>query len=324
MSLNDIRARAAKGIKGDVAEPFVPEAHGVKRPMSSPGAMAMLSPELDRLRDRNTELQASYGKPLQLRLDSLVSPVGRRRSLSDEQFAELTENLRRNPLITPITVRAIEDHKFEVVSGNNRVAAYRDLGRTEIEGFIKEFEPNTEDRAAFFANLLQPSLSSFERYLGFKAELERTGLTQREISKQAGVSESNVSDLLAFDQLPAELIAILRTQVQALSAKGARLFIGAIEQGCDVAVAEAALNALARSEITEKEAVKRIRSNLSVGKKSVDLVRRTMYRAGNADRCEMVCRNSEIRLSFKVDADRQWIEAEVERLLRQRYSTKAK
>lgn len=320
MSLNDIRARAAKGIRGEVSEPFAADTHTPKRPMSSPGAMAMLSPELDRLRDRNTVLEASAGKPLLLRLESLVSPVGRRRSLTADQFAELTENLRHNPLITPITVRALADGRYEVVAGNNRVEAYRDLGRTEIEAFVKDFESDTEDRAAFFANLLQPSLSAFEKYAGVKGELQRTGLSQRQIAKQAGIAESTVSEWLLFDQLPEPLIAVLRANAHVLSPNGAKKFALALKDGIDVARAVEVLTDMASTNMSEKDAVKRLQENGKSLKDDAQSVKRSVFRSGKASRCELVSRKLDLRLTFKEEADRQWIEGEVQSLLRGKYS----
>jgi ParB family chromosome partitioning protein len=49
---------------------------------------------------------------------------GRKRSLSEQEFAELKANLATFPLINPVTIRALKEGGFELVAGHNRVEAY--------------------------------------------------------------------------------------------------------------------------------------------------------------------------------------------------------
>lgn len=204
------------------------------------------------------------------------------------------------------------------------MVVYRDFVHAEMENFIKVLAPKTEDRAAFFANLLQPSLSAFERYVGFKAALERTGLSQRDIAKQAGIPASTVSHLLCLDRLPEQLLAILRIHPLILTSYGANELALALKEGCTIERAEELLNELATTGMSEKEARKRLQNHRELNNGDVQLVRRLALRSGNAIRCKLQSAKLDLRLTFKDESECRWAEREIARLLREKYPDKVK
>lgn len=127
--------------------------------------------------------------------------AGRKRLLSDQEFAELKGNLDAFPLINPITIRTRDQGGYELISGHNRVQAYVELGRTEIEANVLDLTEIQILPAAFYSNLLAPSLSDYEKYLGFKQLQEATGKTQADLALESGVSKTAISNLFAFDGL---------------------------------------------------------------------------------------------------------------------------
>ena len=188
------------------------------RPITSPGAVALMRPLIDELtarakgaeeREADLKAQLANAGPREVALDQLIEVPGRRRRLAVEEFEELKANLEHNPLIHPIAVRARGENQFEIVSGHNRVDAYRALGRQTIAISVVQVAEPEIDRAAFFANLLQPTLPPYEKFLGFRAEQVRTGSSQKDLAQAAGVAPDVVSRLLACADLSAEVHAIL-------------------------------------------------------------------------------------------------------------------
>ena len=157
-----------------------------------------------------------------VKISDLHEVSGRKRTLTDEDFAQLKANLRLNPLVSPIVVRPRAEGGFELVSGHNRVQAYRELGRTEIEAQIREFKDDDIFEASFYSNLISSPLSDFEKFLGFKKIQELTGKTQKELAVRAGVSETQISFIFSFSQLPKNALDLLAKKPNSLGASSAQ------------------------------------------------------------------------------------------------------
>jgi ParB family chromosome partitioning protein len=106
-----------------------------------------------------------------------------------------------------------------VVSGENRLQAYRDMGRATIPVTVLQLAEEQVERAAFFANLITQELSDYERWQGFKREQEATGMSQSELARLAGVSDQLVSDLFAFSRLPKAALEEIGAHPQRIGVK---------------------------------------------------------------------------------------------------------
>src|SRR6478609_7953555 len=111
-----------------------PQKTNDSEPRTSPGRLMDAQNRINSAHARIKELETQLAEKaaLEVSLDSLVEVNGRRRKLTQEQFQELKNNLAQHALATPILVRALPDGRFEIVAGHNRVAAYRELGRSTI------------------------------------------------------------------------------------------------------------------------------------------------------------------------------------------------
>jgi ParB family chromosome partitioning protein len=167
---------------------------------------------------RALEAELAKRLPLELPLELIDSVPGRRRRLTQEQFDELRENLRVNPLVHPITVRRKDDGRYEVVSGENRLAAYRELGKAVIAVSVLDVGEHVAERAAFYANLIAHDLPDFEKFKGFQREQQATGASLAEMARLAGVHKASIGRLFAFSRLPAEALAELEQRPDAMGA----------------------------------------------------------------------------------------------------------
>lgn len=173
---------------------------------------------------------------------------GRKRTLSEQEFSELRSNLAAFPLINPVTIRALATGGFELVAGHNRVQAYVELGRAEIEANVIELEDEQVLPAAFYSNLLSPELPDYEKYLGFKQIQQATGKSQVDLAKESGLSTAMISYLFSFDELGDGAHKILSANPQAA---GATL----ISKIKGLPFVEEALRKLVAGEITQQQAV---------------------------------------------------------------------
>lgn len=139
-----------------------------------------------------------------VKISDLHEVKGLKRSLTEEAYEELKANLATNTLVHPIVVREREKGGYDIISGHNRVAIYKELGRTEIEADIKDVLEEEIYETAFYANLFHSPLSDFEKFIRFKKIKEDLLLTSKELANRAGVSEAQISTLFYFDKLTTE------------------------------------------------------------------------------------------------------------------------
>ncbi len=228
------------------------------------------------------------------KLNELHEVPGRRRKLTPEQYAELRANLEHNPLAHPVTVRVRPQGGYEIVSGNNRSAIYRELGREEIDITVLNLTDDEVDRAAFYSNLLQPNLTDFEKYIGFKQRMAKTKLNQTQIAAEAGVSQPYVSGLMAFDELPPEALECIADAPAKFGAKAVQELAKLTKQGKGAKVIEAVQKVIT-DELNQSAAVHHAKA--SDTKKPTQKSPVTFW-SGKRKYCEAVRSDTSIRLSF--------------------------
>ena len=292
-------------------------------PVTMPGQLGAFRLEAQKYQERIKKLEVDLkeaqekGGSAELPLDQLHEVPGRRRKLTDQQYSELRQNLRNNPLVTPITVRQRKEGGFEVVSGSNRVAIFRELGRTHIPARVLDSDDTQAEINAFFANLLQADLPDFEKYLGFKKIMEFQGqLTHAEIAERAGVSRSFVTQLMAFDDLPEAAMTILRDKPGTIGANAAQDLAvlakkGRVEQVID------AIAKVASGELDQGKAVKHAATDVmtTVPAAKPEPIR---IKVGKATYCNIQRADKVLRLQFQSAEEAEAIQEAVREVLERR------
>lgn len=187
---------------------------------------------------------------------------GRKRTLKAEAFEELKANLANNPLANSIIVRTRKEGGYEIISGHNRVQAYRELGRVEIEADIREFEDEQVFEAAFYSNLINSQLSDYEKYLGFKKIVSKTGESQKDLASRAGVVESTITNVMSFDKLTPKSIDAIAKNPHLVSAK----FVYGLAKLDSSKAEEAIGKRIVNSEATDQQIISEVKGLSSTTK----------------------------------------------------------
>jgi len=246
-------------------------------------------------------------KASEVLISDLVEVEGRRRVLSAEEYGELRANIQQHKLTTPITVRPLGDGKYEIVSGHNRVAIFKEMGLAQISAFIRDYSPIDAERGAFYANLLHKSLPDYEKYLGFKKIMALTGKTQTEIAEEAGVSKTTVSFLMSFDDLP----EMLRFRIASKPANVSARFAAELAK---LPSPERALDALLDGGMGVKESLKQ---GLTASPKPLTIKPTSvLIKAGQKRIAEMTNRSGALTIKFTDPAMAERLMGEIETLIR--------
>ena len=126
-----------------------------------------------------------------------------RREFNEEDLAELQESVKASGLLQPITVRRRAGRDgFELIAGERRLRAAKNLGWREIPAIIKEIDDRTLLTLALVENLQRTDLNPIEEGEGYHQLTHQFGLTQQQIAETVGKDRTTIANMLRLLQLP--------------------------------------------------------------------------------------------------------------------------
>ncbi len=117
---------------------------------------------------------------------------------------ELSDSIRENGLIQPLTVRETDGH-YEIIAGERRFRACKMAGMEQIPCYI--LSPSDEQAAemALVENVQREDLTAIEEAKAYVQIMRQANLTQQEAAKKTGKSQSAVANKIRLLNLPQEV-----------------------------------------------------------------------------------------------------------------------
>lgn len=130
------------------------------------------------------------------------NPFQPRKEWDDASLAELSQSIKENGLIQPITVRAT-DFGFQLITGERRTRAALKAGLKKIPAYIIRFDDDYKLlELAIIENVQREDLNPIDLANGYKKLVEECSLTQEEVAKRVGKDRSTITNLLRLLKLP--------------------------------------------------------------------------------------------------------------------------
>lgn len=127
------------------------------------------------------------------------------------QIDELTESIREHGVLSPITVRRMENGYYQIIAGERRWRAARAAGLVEVPVRVYDADDKLALELALIENVQRENLSPIEEARGYKVLMEEFGMTQESVAKRVSKSRPAVANALRLLSLPdklAELVLI--------------------------------------------------------------------------------------------------------------------
>src|SRR5437868_13904663 len=160
-----------------------------------------------------------------------------RREFNAEDLVELQESLSASGLLQPITVRRrFGKDGFELIAGERRLRAAKNLGWKEIPAIIKEIDDRTLLTLALVENLQRTDLNPIEEGEGYYQLTNQFGLTQQQIAETVGKDRTTIANMLRLQQLPESVRRLL--QDGQLTMGHAKVLLGMDDSGKIVSLAQ--------------------------------------------------------------------------------------
>lgn len=142
-----------------------------------------------------------------------VNPFQPRTEFDPVALQELSESIRLQGLIQPITVRKISDGNYQLISGERRLRASRLAGITEIPAYIRTANDQQMLEMALIENIQRENLNAIEVALSFQRMIEECNLKQEELGERVSKNRSTVTNYLRLLKLPPVIQAAIRDGV---------------------------------------------------------------------------------------------------------------
>jgi len=127
-----------------------------------------------------------------------------------EAMEELKKSILSNGLIQPITVRRTPDHKYQLVSGERRLKACKEIGYREIPAYIIQVDSDELMLAlALIENIQREKLNPIEIGTAYKRLMDECHLTQEQIAEKVGKDRTTIANTIRLLRLPAQVRARL-------------------------------------------------------------------------------------------------------------------
>ena len=150
--------------------------------------------------------QAGDAGVLHLPIEKIVANAYQPRTAFDEAaLQELTESVLLHGVLQPVMVRPRGGGRYELIAGERRFRAAQGAGLTQIPAVVRAMTDEESLTVALIENIQREDLNAMEAARGYKQLLDQFGLTQTELARQIGKSQSTIAYSLSLLRLPPEM-----------------------------------------------------------------------------------------------------------------------
>ena len=132
------------------------------------------------------------------------NPEQPRKVFDPEKMEALKKSISNHGIITPITVRTAQNGYYQIIAGERRWRAARNIGLTEIPAFIIEADDQKVMELALIENLQREDLNPIEEAKGYNKLIKQFNLTQEQVAERVGKSRPSIANALRLLALPEE------------------------------------------------------------------------------------------------------------------------
>ncbi len=243
-----------------------------KRNALGKGLSALLNDSDSVNPNKNTQALASsksneysgLGSVNEIKLSEVeVNPFQPRTDFDEDALAELADSIKKQGIIQPITVRRINAHSYQLISGERRLRASKLAGLTHVPAYIRTADDQQMLEMALIENIQRENLNAIEVALSFQRMIEECSLKQEELGDRVSKNRSTVTNYLRLLKLPPDIQASIRDgQISMGHAKalisvtdpGKQLYIHKhiIQQGLSVRKVEEMVRDLQKSQVKKE------------------------------------------------------------------------
>lgn len=127
-----------------------------------------------------------------------------RLTFDEDGLNELSASIKEHGIIQPLVLRKLGD-KYEIIAGERRYKAATMAGFTEVPAIISNLNDNESAEVALIENVQRKNLTSIEEAKSYKKILDKNYISQEDLAKRLGISQSTIANKLRLLNLTNEV-----------------------------------------------------------------------------------------------------------------------
>jgi ParB family chromosome partitioning protein len=139
-----------------------------------------------------------------------ANPHQPRKRFDEERIRSLADSIRADGVLQPVVVRRKESG-YELVMGERRLQAARLAGVPTVPAIVRTVADMDTLRLALVENLQREDLNPIEVAEGYRALVDKFGLSQQELASMVGKDRSSIANTLRLLGLPEEIRDLIVT-----------------------------------------------------------------------------------------------------------------
>ncbi|ABG59814.1 ParB/RepB/Spo0J family partition protein [Cytophaga hutchinsonii] len=186
--------------------------NNIKRNALGRGLGALLK-DADSVKSKNTtETTAAVASNLnEIPVEQIeVNSYQPRSHFNDEALKELSESIKIQGIIQPITVRQLAPNQYQLISGERRLRASKLAGLTNIPAYIRTANDQQMLEMALIENIQRENLNPIEIAISYQRMITECNLKQEELGDRVGKNRSTVTNYVRLLKLPPDIQVALR------------------------------------------------------------------------------------------------------------------
>ena len=134
-----------------------------------------------------------------------ANPFQPRTNFEAVALQELSDSIREQGIIQPVTVRKLGYDKYQLISGERRLKASKMAGMEYIPAYIRIANDQAMLEMALVENIQRENLDAIEIAISYKRLIDECSLTQEQLSDRVSKNRSTVTNYLRLLKLPPDI-----------------------------------------------------------------------------------------------------------------------
>lgn len=141
-----------------------------------------------------------------------VNPYQPRVHFDKTALEELSESIKVQGIIQPITVRRLGEKEYQLISGERRYQASKLAGLEKVPAYVRTANDQQMLEMALIENIQRENLNALEIAHSYQRLLSECDLKQEQLGDRVGKNRTTVNNYLRLLKLPPDIQAGIRDQ----------------------------------------------------------------------------------------------------------------
>ncbi|WP_226390270.1 ParB/RepB/Spo0J family partition protein [Penaeicola halotolerans] len=139
-----------------------------------------------------------------------VNPYQPRIHFDKEALQELSDSIKVQGIIQPITVRRLGPNEYQLISGERRFQASKLAGLDRIPAYVRTADDQQMLEMALIENIQRENLNALEIAQSYQRLMTECNLKQEQLGDRVGKNRSTVNNYMRLLKLPPDIQAGIR------------------------------------------------------------------------------------------------------------------